>query len=152
MPPGRGKLVFSRHSRGELLDAQALMNAPTLDEALAECLSIMENLRDYVVKTESYGVQHFPDPMQRLAAIRESSRLTGRLTSVLSWLLWHKAALNGEIDRSELNKNAAEVMEDAPKAASDSDLAALPDELKDLLNRSEQLFVRISRLQSQAGE
>ncbi len=127
------------------------MNAPTLDEALAECLSIMETLRDYVVRTESYSTAHFPDPMQRLAAIRESSRLTGRLTSVLSWLLWHKAALNGEIDREELEKNTAEVMDDAPKAASDADTAHLPEDLKVLRARSEDLFVRISRLQGLAN-
>lgn len=123
------------------------MNAPTIDEALAECLSIMEEVRDYVVATESYSVKFFPDPMQRLAAIRESSRLTGRLTTVLSWLLWHKAALNGEIDREELQKNTSEVLDEAPHAARPEDSSLLPEALRDLTERSESLFARIDHLQ-----
>jgi len=126
-----------------------MIETPTLDAAVSETIGLLEDTRDYVLRTNAYAPEHFADPMQRMAAIRESSRLTGQLTSILTWLLWQKATLAGEISRSEMAVHTDELMEAAPRpAANDQGCAPadLPSGLGELIVRTDRLFTRISHM------
>ncbi|HLN23456.1 MAG TPA: DUF1465 family protein [Patescibacteria group bacterium] len=126
-----------------------MIETPTLDAAVSETIGLMEDTRDYVMRTNAYAPEHFADPMQRLAAIRESSRLTGQLTSILSWLLWQKATLAGEISRSEMALHTVELMEAAPQPAANDlgcAVADLPDGLSELIAKTDRLFTRITHM------
>jgi hypothetical protein len=126
-----------------------MIETPTLDAAVSETIGLMEDTRDYVMRTNAYAPEHFADPMQRLASIRESSRLTGQLTSILSWLLWQKATLAGEITREEMALHTAELMEASPQPAANDlgrEAIDLPDGLGELVAKTDRLFTRISHM------
>lgn len=85
-----------------------------------------------------------------LAYASESMRLTTRLMQVAAWLLVRKALHEGEITSDEA---AAEkyrlASKDIARAPRHSSADALPERLLDLIARSERLYARVERLDSQ---
>lgn len=85
-----------------------------------------------------------------LAYASESMRLTTRLMQVAAWLLVRKALHEGEITSDEA---AAEkyrlATKDIARAPRHSAADALPERLLDLIQRSERLYARVERLDSQ---
>lgn len=85
-----------------------------------------------------------------LAYASESMRLTTRLMQVAAWLLVRKALHEGEITSDEA---AAEkyrlASKDIARAPRHSGADALPGRLLDLISRSERLYARVERLDSQ---
>jgi regulator of CtrA degradation len=92
------------------------------------------------------------EPAAALAFAHETLRLTARLTQIMAWLLAQRAAHAGEIDRDELREERWRLgardlcLAPPPEAASE-----FPAELQRLLRRSEQLYVRIARLDDLVG-
>ena len=90
-----------------------------------------------------------------LAYATESMRLTTRLMQVAAWLLVQKAVHEGEMSEEEaLSKKYTLGGKDVARATTLKAAVLLPDTLKDLVIRSESIFARVDRLDSQirAGE
>jgi len=85
-----------------------------------------------------------------LAYAGESMRLTTRLMQVASWLLVRKAVHEGEMTAEEANseKYALATKQIARQPRFDG-VEALPAQLQELINRSERLYARVERLDSQ---
>jgi regulator of CtrA degradation len=116
-----------------------------LHKTYDETLALLVTARDYM----SYAVPAArPDlePGERLQVSCEAMRVTARLSHVMAWLLAQKAVQAGEISA----KAAAEVYR-----LSEDDICllegggappGLPEGLKDLLEKSRALYVRVTRL------
>ncbi|MDP6709714.1 MAG: DUF1465 family protein [Alphaproteobacteria bacterium] len=89
-----------------------------------------------------------------LAYSVESMRMTARLTQVMAWLMAMRAAHEGELSRDELSEERWRLGgHEVCLADATQGTEALPAGFRDLIERSERLFVRISRLDRlSAGE
>ena len=77
----------------------------------------------------------------------ESMRLTTRLMQVASWLLLQRAANSGEMTRDQVASEKTKVRLDTASAHDDvAGWAELPDDFRDLVNRSLSLQTRVRRL------
>ena len=114
----------------------------TYDEALA----LLVEARDYVAFEEAFDRENL-DLFQRLIMSCETTRLTARLTHIMSWLLFQKAVYVGEIGRSFSERARCRLsghrvcLDDSAETE-----RALPSRLLTLLERSRRLYVRIARL------
>lgn len=85
-----------------------------------------------------------------LAYASESMRLTTRLMQVAAWLLVRKALHEGEITPDEAGAEKYRLAtKDIARAPRHSSAEALPERLLDLISRSERLYARVERLDSQ---
>lgn len=82
----------------------------------------------------------------------ESLRLTTRLTESMSWLMFQRAVLEGELTAEEGQADECHLKYQATCLPEEnfSDLGSLPSGLIDLLERSESLYQRIVRLDNQS--
>jgi len=90
-----------------------------------------------------------------LAYATESMRLTTRLMQVAAWLLVQKAVNEGDMSESEALAEKYELGgRDIGRSKRIDAMDLLPDALKDLIVRSENIYRRIDRLDAQmrAGE
>ena len=77
----------------------------------------------------------------------ETSRLVSHLTSVMTWILWHKAANNGEISSDEAQKKGEKHLnENIFTTRRDITDIDLPTVLEKLIGRSHLLHDLVSRL------
>jgi regulator of CtrA degradation len=77
----------------------------------------------------------------------ESMRVTTRLMQAASWLLVQRAVRDGDMARAEaLNERYRLGSREICLGVCAEDIAPLPEELKDLLERSDSLYRRIARL------
>ena len=117
-----------------------------LQKTLDETLALLVRARDYM----SYAVpanQNGLLPAQRLQISCEAMRVTARLSHVMAWLLAQKAVQAGEI--SSAAAAAAYRLDEADKGLLESSAeqsVALPEGLRDLLEKSRALYVRVTRL------
>lgn len=124
---------------------------PTLDPLLGETLRLIEHTREMIALIE-VGVDDVEiDDLSRLEVVRECTRLTARLTAVLSWLLSQKAVAAGEFGLSD--DRARRPLFGIGDARLDP--AAMPggdpahsrcDALSALVVESASLFSRVARL------
>jgi len=112
----------------------------TYDEAFA----LLLDARDYVACEETAERQG-RDMLQRLVMSRETTRLTARLTHIMSWLLFQKAVHAGEIGRDPRSQEPCRLGGHRVCLA-ERDGERLPARLSALLDRSRRLYVRVARL------
>jgi regulator of CtrA degradation len=117
-----------------------------LHKTLDETLALLIRARDYM----SYAAPaNEPGllPAERLQISCEAMRVTARLSHVMAWLLAQKAVQAGEISTMaaaaayRLDESDKSLLEGAPETT-----AALPEGLRDLLEKSRALYVRVTRL------
>lgn len=117
-----------------------------LHKTLDETMTLLVRARDYM----SYAVPSAEPgllPAERLQISREAMRVTARLSHIMAWLLAQKAVQAGEISPMaaaavyRLDSDDLGLMEGSPEGS-----AALPEGLRDLLDRSRALYVRVTRL------
>lgn len=117
-----------------------------LHKTLDETLALLVQARDYM----SYAVPAAkPDllPAERLRVSCEAMRVTARLSHVMAWLLAQKAVQAGEISpvaaaaAYRLSEDDLCLLEESAES-----LAALPEGLRELLEKSRALYVRVTRL------
>lgn len=88
-------------------------------------------------------------PLGRLIVTREITRLTARLTSVMAWCLTLRAVQAGEIEAAALAEERSRLTgKSVCFAEATPDTAEMPKRLGDLLARSRNLYLRVSRLDS----
>ena len=111
-----------------------------------EALQLTREARDYIA---GRGAQERAklSPGGKLAASCEEMRLTARLTQVMAWLLTQRAVHEGEMTRAEAAEPEHRL---AGQAACLADPVVpkeeLPERLADLLDRSQNLYERVQRL------
>jgi len=117
-----------------------------LQKTLEETLALLVRARDYM----SYAMpanQPGLLPAERLQINCEAMRVTARLSHVMAWLLAQKAVQAGEI--SAMAAAAAYRLDEDDKCLLEGSAeasAALPEGLRDLLEKSRALYVRVTRL------
>lgn len=128
----------------------AAMPRPALDQAYDEALALLMAARDY-------ARQHRPSDNEELTAEQRlklshyTMQVTARLTQVMAWLMANKAVAAGELDAAVLSGETYALPEGGALAgeadgqdAADQDI--MPEQLSDLVTRSQALYQRISRL------
>lgn len=121
---------------------------PKLVETLyLEAMTLADEARSYFDR-EGADDRGRLDPVTRVAFSCESLKVTTRLMHVVSWLLVQKAVQAGEISESD-----AATPERRLGRAADSDdavrLAFLPTRSREIIERSRDLYDRVSRLDTQ---
>ncbi len=123
---------------------------PMLVESLyLEAMTLADEARSYFDR-EGAADRGKLDPVARVAFSCESLKVTTRLMHVVSWLLVRKAVQAGEIDAVEAGHPDRRL-----GRATDSDdparLAYLPAKSREIVERSRDLYDRVSRLDVQIG-
>jgi len=114
----------------------------TYDEAFA----LLVDARNYVAYEEDFDRENL-ELFQRLVMSCETTRLTARLTHIMSWLLFQKAVYVGEIGRGFSEQARCRLsghqvcLDDSAETEK-----VLPSRLLTLLERSRRLYVRVARL------
>ena len=111
-----------------------------------ETISLLVASRDYLAHAqpaEAAGLK----PIDRLRVNCEAMRLTTRLTQIMAWLLAQRAVYEGEMPRSKASADAFRLTSDPIcMAEMDSSITILPMRLRELLDESRRLYVRVARL------
>ncbi|TKT75378.1 DUF1465 family protein [Aquamicrobium sp. LC103] len=76
----------------------------------------------------------------------ESMRLTTRLMQVASWLLLQRAANSGEMSREQVIAEKSKVRLDTASAKEAADWSALPENFRDIVERSLRLQALVRRM------
>ncbi|WP_415235285.1 DUF1465 family protein [Sneathiella sp.] len=131
VPQAAGTIFFSR----------------TYDEALR----LVMEAREYLLGPGRIAVRDLSSEGNFRYAT-ESLRLTTRLTETMSWLMFQRAVLEGEISPEEAQADECHLQYQATclPDADEEELDLLPAGLISLLERSEALYRRIDRLDKQA--
>jgi regulator of CtrA degradation len=116
-----------------------------LQKTLDETLALLVRARDYMsyaTPSQQPGLL----PAERLQISCEAMRVTARLSHVMAWLLAQRAVQAGEI--SPMAAAAAyQLSEDDICLLEGAEVSvALPEGLRDLLEKSRALYVRVTRL------
>lgn len=123
---------------------------PKLVESLyLEAMTLADEARGYFDRDGAADRARL-DPVTRVAFSCESLKVTTRLMHVVSWLLVQKAVHAGELQPGE----AAHPDRRLGRASDTDDperLALLPARSRDIVERSRDLYDRISRLDAQIG-
>jgi regulator of CtrA degradation len=81
-----------------------------------------------------------------LAYATESMRLTTRLMQLASWLLLHRAVKEGEMSLAQASQEKAKVKLAPVDTTDQHNVELLPQQLRDLIARSQQLQSKVRRL------
>ncbi len=116
-----------------------------------EALGLVKETREYLLGPGKLAARDLPtDSCFHYAT--ESLRITTRLTESMSWLMFQRAVLEGEITPEEGQKEQCHLqLQDTclPETSVTEDIT-LPQGLLSLLDRSESLYRRILRLDEQS--
>ena len=119
---------------------------PFLDRTYVEALALLTDARDYIGDWKQVQ-ERKPDPFKDFLVIWETTRLVAQLTSVVTWLTYQKAASNGELSLVSANEASRKILDQVIASDDSSDnREGLPDELKDIIQRSLLLYLRVDRL------
>ncbi len=111
-----------------------------------ETMSLLLASRDYLAAAQpadAIGLK----PIDRLRVNCEAMRLTTRLTQIMAWLLAQRAVFAGEMGRAQAASDEFRLAADAV-CLGEGDVAenVLPMRLRELLDQSRRLYVRVARL------
>jgi regulator of CtrA degradation len=124
------------------------MSAPTafFGRTYDEAFALLEEARDYVPHGQRIECRDVTTPVRARVAL-ETTRMTSRLIHVMAWLLARKAVHAGEITAAEANQPPYSFERRELLASDDTSLvgAPLPPMLESLTERSQRLYVRVSR-------
>jgi len=93
--------------------------------------------------------RHDSKKLDRAAALSyatESMRLTTRLMQLASWLLLHRAVNEGEMSLAQANKEKTKVKLVAAEPLDRDAIKALPEPLRNLIERAQKLHEAVRRL------
>lgn len=114
-----------------------------------EAMGLLVEARDYMAYQEAKDQRGLP-AHARLQVSYESLRVTSRLTQVMAWLLAQKAVHAGELTAEQVASDEyALAGGDICSDPSGPENEQLPTRLRDLLDRSHRLYMRVTRLDRQ---
>lgn len=134
---------------GECVTLSEFMASGLFQRTYGEGMRLVEETSAYLDGPGREAARGLPREAS-LAYAGESMRLTTRLMQVASWLLVRKAVHEGEMTAEEANseKYALATKQIARQPRFDG-VEALPAQLQGLIERSERLYARVERLDSQ---
>jgi regulator of CtrA degradation len=128
------------------------LTAKLVDQLYQESMALAEDARDYFDHVGQWDRKRL-GPMDRVLFSCESLKVTTRLMHVISWLLVRKAVMAGEMQASEalapdrrLGRASATSVEESPR------LKTLPPESQRLILKSQEIYLRIKRLEETLGD
>ncbi|MEW4467590.1 DUF1465 family protein [Parasphingorhabdus sp. JC815] len=126
-----------------MADSEALLTPRLLEALYTEAMVLTDEARSY------FESGRFADECTDNAALPvsfscESLKVTTRLMHCIAWLLNQRALHSGELTEGEVWNNTREL---GYAAASDRAMVEMfPQEARDIINDSEELFLRLQRL------
>lgn len=123
------------------------MQTPTafFSRTYDEAFELLIEARDYIAHGQAVE-QNFVDLGSRARMAVETTRLTARLTHVMAWLLARKAVHAGEISPTLGAQPPYTLERDENLVGEGAFTDILPPGLEDLMERSQRLYIRVSRL------
>ena len=130
---------------GPVLFSEKLASSQAFSDLFKEGMALVEETATYL---DGPGRQESKklDRSAALAYATESMRLTTRLMQLASWLLLHRAVKEGEMSLAQANKEKTKVKLSLGDRADRDTVALLPEQLRDLMDRSLGLLDRVRRL------
>src|ERR1700744_4620523 len=124
---------------------ERLANSQVFADLFRDGMALVEETASYL---DGPGRQESKklDRAAALAYATESMRLTTRLMQLASWLLLHRAVKEGEMSLAQANQEKAKVKLAAIDTTDPHNVGLLPKELRDLIARSQQLQLKVRRL------
>ncbi|MGZ9410579.1 MAG: protease adaptor protein RcdA [Methylocystis sp.] len=122
-----------------------LASSPLFGALFRDGMALVEETAAYL---DGPGRQQSKD-LGRAAALAyatESMRLTTRLMQLASWLLLHRAVKEGEMSLAQANIEKAKVKLSPTDTTDPNNIAFLPAELRELIERSRVLQSKVRRL------
>lgn len=117
-----------------------------LPKLYADTLNLLFRAHEYFNYFGKYDQEGMTEE-ERLIYSSEMSRVTLRLTSIMSWLTIRKAVFDGKMDEEEAAQEDNELSFQSACLMENLDMHhMLPPEMVNLLNDSRHLFQRIQRL------
>ena len=118
-----------------------------VNPAYRETVDLLSEVHTYISYRQSVDESRLTS-QQRLHISYETMRLTARVTQIMAWLLLQRATQNGEIERSDavfeptilIGSTLLELSLPGPEQY------GLPLGLRNLLDRSHILYMRVKRL------
>jgi len=122
---------------------------PFIDKAYVDAMELLKDTRDYAQNCDSFK-RDYPDPDQRMVIVSETSRLVSHVVNVMSWLLLKKAVENGEVsDDIATEKCRRHLSEEVFSDRLFEIEFELPQNLSNLMSRSDVLHARVDRIKCQ---
>lgn len=132
--------------QGVIDGAQAFTDSIMFDKTFDEGMALVEETAHYLDGRGREEARVLPRKAAMLYA-GESMRVTTRLMQAASWLLVQRAVRDGDMARAEaLSERYRLGSREICLGACAEDISPLPEELKDLLERSDSLYRRLARL------
>ena len=126
--------------------AQAFTDSIMFDKTFDEGMALVEETARYLDGKGREEARVLPRKAAMLYA-GESMRVTTRLMQAASWLLVQRAVRDGDMARAEaLNERYRLGSREICLGTCAEDISPLPGELKNLLERSDNLYRRLARL------
>ncbi|MBI3451876.1 MAG: DUF1465 family protein [Rhodospirillales bacterium] len=108
-------------------------------------MALLVAARNYLAYARPADAAHLP-AVERLRVNGEAMRVTARLSQIMAWLLAQKAVHAGEISREKAATEFSLPTDDVCLAETDVTIEGLPNRLRELLEASRRLYVRVLRL------
>lgn len=128
------------------------ISAFPLDRIYNEAYGLLIESRNYMsyILPEVRGKMA---PEDRLFVTYQSTRLTSRLLEIMSWLLAQRAVASGEMSVSEAQQQGFSISNDSTCQFDEAETSLiLPEGLRDLLERSTNLYIRLARLDTHTAK
>jgi regulator of CtrA degradation len=135
----------SASEAGPVSFGERLANSEVFATLFRDGMALVEETATYL---DGLGRQD-SKKLERTAALSyatESMRLTTRLMQLASWLLLHRAVKEGEMSLVQANKEKAKVKLSAGRPVDEQAMKLLPAALRDLIERSMKLEIKVRRL------
>ena len=117
-----------------------------LDKNYDETVELLITTRDYLSSKGRADMKGMT-PLGRMIFAQESSRVTARLTQIMSWMLYQKSVVNGEMPEEEALQETVGLLDEALCLEDNKENTQhLPPQLRQLLTQSHALYHRIARL------
>src|ERR1043165_1857079 len=133
------------HGAGPVLFSEKLASSQAFAGLFKEGMALVEETATYL---DGPGRQE-SKKLERAGALAyatESMRLTTRLMQLASWLLLHRAVKEGEMSLAQASKEKAKVKLAAVDSHDAGNIALLPAQLRELIERSQKLYAKVRRL------
>lgn len=134
---------------GVMVDIQKTLTPKVINALYQESMALAEDARDYFDHVGQWDRKRL-QPMDRVLFSCESLKVTTRLMHVISWLLVRKAVLANEMTPADamtpdrrLGRTTKNPQQDSPR------IKTLPPMAQRLISKSQELYVRIKRLEDQ---
>ncbi len=129
-------------------DSHSKLQSRVIDALYIEAMLLADEARSYFDNFGQLDRDHLT-PLQRVSFSCESLKVTTRLMHVIAWLLSQRAIAAGEFEQRGALSSTLRLGQAAP--SDEAILEALPADARALIEASAELYLRVKRLDVNAG-